>query len=80
MLCVTHDIGATTEFDRVVVVDAGRIVEQGEPGELSRQPGSRYRALLDAERQVHETLWADPDWRRYRLVDGTCTAAPREDR
>jgi ATP-binding cassette subfamily B protein len=70
LLCITHDIGDTLGFDRVLVIDAGRIVEDGVPAELADQPGSRYRALLAAADVVRTGLWCHGPWRRLRLEDG----------
>jgi ABC-type bacteriocin/lantibiotic exporter with double-glycine peptidase domain len=70
LLCVTHDVGETLDFARVLVVEGGRIVEDGPPGELADRPGSRYRALLDAEREVREGLWESSVWRRLRMEGG----------
>jgi ABC-type transport system involved in cytochrome bd biosynthesis fused ATPase/permease subunit len=69
LLCVTHDVGDTVGFDRVLVVENGRIVEDGSPRTLGVR-SSRYRALLDAERQVEQTLWRGPQWRRIAVQDG----------
>ena len=69
-LCVTHDVSETMGFDRVVIMEGGRIVESGAPRELARQPGSRYRALLAAEDEVRTGLWSNADWRRLRLDGG----------
>src|SRR5205807_936886 len=52
LLCVTHDVGETLEFPRALVIDDGRIVEDGSPHDLAADPVSRYRALLDAEQSV----------------------------
>jgi ATP-binding cassette subfamily B protein len=73
LLCVTHDVGETLTFSRVLVVEGGRIVEDGVPAELAAQ-GSRYRELLDAEGALREQLWADPHWRRLELRDGRWAA------
>ena len=70
LLCITHDVGATQDFERVLVVEDGQIVEDGAPATLAVRPGTRYRALLDAEVAVHEGLWAHGLWRRLRLVEG----------
>jgi ABC-type bacteriocin/lantibiotic exporter with double-glycine peptidase domain len=70
LLCVTHDVGETLAFERVLVVDGGRIVEDGVPAELADNPDSLYRALLDAEIRVHEEIWGDPRWRRLRMEGG----------
>lgn len=70
MLCITHDVGQTQDFERVLVVEDGRIIEDDAPQTLLARPGSRYRALLDAEDAVRETLWASENWRRLWLEDG----------
>ncbi len=70
LLCVTHDVGETRAFERVLVVEDGRVVEDGAPDVLAARPDSRYRALLDAEAAVHAELWAATTWRRLRLEGG----------
>jgi ATP-binding cassette subfamily B protein len=63
-------VSATQTFDRVLVVEAGRIVEQGAPEGLAACPDSRYRAMLEAEVTVREGLWSSGAWRRLWLADG----------
>jgi ABC-type transport system involved in cytochrome bd biosynthesis fused ATPase/permease subunit len=75
LLCITHDVGETQGFERVLVVEGGQIVEDGAPADLAAQPGSRYRALLEAERQVREGLWSSGIWRRLRLEGGRLVEA-----
>jgi ABC-type bacteriocin/lantibiotic exporter with double-glycine peptidase domain len=70
LLCVTHDVEDTLGFPRVLVVDEGRVVEDGAPNALATQEGSRYRGLLEAAHMVHGGLWQDPDWRRIYLRGG----------
>ena len=70
MLCITHDIGDTAAFDRILVMDGGRIVEDGSPCDLAARPDGRYRALLDAEAGVREDVWGRKQWRRLRLRRG----------
>jgi ATP-binding cassette subfamily B protein len=70
LLCITHDVGSTQAFDRVLVVEDGRIIEDGAPASLTSRPETRYRALLDAEAAVHEGLWSNDLWRRLHLVEG----------
>jgi ATP-binding cassette subfamily B protein len=70
LLCVTHDVGETRGFDRVLVVDGGKVVEDGAPADLAAREGSHYRALLDAEEAVRTGLWAGAGWRRLRLEGG----------
>jgi ABC-type bacteriocin/lantibiotic exporter with double-glycine peptidase domain len=70
VLCITHDVGVTQVFDRVLVVEGGRIIEDGTPTSLAACPETRYRAMLDAEATVHKGLWSSGLWRRLRLVEG----------
>lgn len=75
LLCVTHDVGETLEFPRVLVIDDGKLVEDDAPQALAAQETSRYRALLDAESSLRHELWEAPGWRRLRMDRG----ALRED-
>jgi ATP-binding cassette subfamily B protein len=73
LLCITHNLDETREFKRVVVVEGGKIVEDGPPTELAANPGSRYRTLLAAEASVREGLWSPHGWRRLCLENGAIT-------
>jgi ABC-type transport system involved in cytochrome bd biosynthesis fused ATPase/permease subunit len=68
VLCVTHDVAETLSFKRVLVIDGGRILEDGPPMQLALQP-TRYKELLDAEKTVREQMWRGDRWRRVR-IDG----------
>ena len=70
LLCVTHDIAETTSFDEVLVVEEGTVCETGEPERLLRQPGSRYRALLEAEARVQHRFTGQGEWRRLKVEGG----------
>ena len=70
MICVTHDVADTLVFNRVLVVEGGQIVEDGDPRALALDMGSRYSAMLANEQFVRERLWASPDWRHVRVEDG----------
>jgi len=71
LLNITHDVGETLKFPRVLVMDRGRIVEDGSPEQLYRRPRSRYRALLEAEEVAQESVWSDTGWRKLTMQDGT---------
>jgi ATP-binding cassette subfamily B protein len=70
LLVISHDIAESMTFDRVLVVEEGRIVEDGNPSDLISMPGSRLKDLLKAERAVREELWAQGEWRRLNLQNG----------
>jgi len=50
LLCITHDVGETRSFERVLVLQGGRIVEDGSPSDLIAR-GGRYAALHGAWRE-----------------------------
>ena len=71
LLAITHDVAETQTFDRVLVIEGGRIIEDGAPGKLYADSESRYRALCDAEAEVRDRMWRGPRWRRFRMDSGT---------
>ncbi len=70
LICITHDVGETMQFPRVLVVEDGRVVEDGAPDELAGMEDSRYRSLLHSEEQVRRGLWSSEQWRRVHLEHG----------
>jgi ABC-type multidrug transport system fused ATPase/permease subunit len=55
VLTIAHRLATARDADRVIVMDRGRIVEQGPPGDLMRAEG-QFAALLELE----SSGW---DWR-----------------
>jgi ABC-type bacteriocin/lantibiotic exporter with double-glycine peptidase domain len=70
LICITHDVGDTDTFSRVLVVDDGQIVEDDSPATLAKRADSCYRRLLDAEEAIEEALWESASWRRWRMQAG----------
>jgi ABC-type bacteriocin/lantibiotic exporter with double-glycine peptidase domain len=70
LICITHDVGDTMSFPRVLVIDQGQIVEDGIPLELAGRAESRYRAMLKAEDAVRGDMWSSSVWRRLSLEGG----------
>ena len=76
LLCITHDIAETLEFERVLVIDRGRIVEDAPASELASRTDSLYRSLLDAEEEVRARMWASSEWRRFVIESGSLIEKP----
>lgn len=70
LLFVTHDLGAALDFDRVLVIENGRLVEQGPPRRLAEEPGSAFHRLLERFAGTQRELWGDESWRRLWLEHG----------
>ena len=79
MLCITHDVGDTMTFERVLVIDNGRIVEDGAPADLAATAGSKYRSLIEAEEQVRDGMWTAKAWRPMRMEKGALTEGERKE-
>ena len=75
LFSITHDVADTGDFDRVLVVDSGRIVEDGPPARLLRRP-SRYRALMEGDAAARQVLSTGGPWRRLHLADGLLEEVP----
>ncbi len=78
LLCITHDVAGTRDFDRVLVIEDGHIAEDAAPEVLAADLSSRYRQLLDAETLVRRSLWASTEWRRFQVGDGHLTEAEKQ--
>jgi ATP-binding cassette subfamily B protein len=80
LLCVTHDLSETLTFPRVLVIDGGKIVQDGGPQDLALQSDSRYGALVEAEEELHQGLWSSRAWRQLRLEHGQLGEFPARPR
>ena len=70
VLYITHDIAEASAFDRVLVIERGRVVEDGDPMALAQRSSSRYRRMLHAHDAVHARIGSGAEWRRIRFDDG----------
>jgi ABC-type multidrug transport system fused ATPase/permease subunit len=48
ILCIAHRISTLVWMDRIMVMEDGRIVEEGGPKSLLENEGGRYRAMVGA--------------------------------
>jgi hypothetical protein len=60
------------------VIEDGRVLEDAAPAELMQTPESRYRELVEAEREAHATLWTAAAWTRMRVEGGRVQATDAE--
>ncbi|KAF2456054.1 P-loop containing nucleoside triphosphate hydrolase protein [Lineolata rhizophorae] len=51
VLAIAHRLESILDFDRIVVMDTGRIVEVGEPETLMATQGSLFKTLVEAQRK-----------------------------
>jgi ATP-binding cassette subfamily B protein len=67
---ITHDVGEAWSFPRVLVMDGGRVVEDGSPEKLYQCNASRFRSLLEADEAAQKSVWSDPVWKTFEMHDG----------
>ena len=70
LLAISHDIAEALTFERVLVLEDGRILEDGDPRELANNPESRFHALLEAENAIRDEFWNGAEWRHLSLKNG----------
>lgn len=70
LLLISHDVGDTQDFDRILVMDQGTLVEDGPPETLQTEENGYYHALLAAEAEARERLWHGAEWRHWWLEEG----------
>jgi ATP-binding cassette subfamily C (CFTR/MRP) protein 1 len=49
VLAVAHRLATIVDFDMIVVLDAGRLVESGQPQELLQKPDGQFRRMWDQQ-------------------------------
>ncbi|KAJ3498983.1 hypothetical protein NLG97_g702 [Lecanicillium saksenae] len=64
VLCTTHTLVGIEKFDKIIVLDGGRLVEQGSPAKLLATPNSIFNQLIgrDASNPMNTwlALWRNP--------------------
>jgi ABC-type multidrug transport system fused ATPase/permease subunit len=70
VLFVSHDVKQALSFERVLVIEDGRIVEDGVPAGLASQD-TRFARMLRAERDLLEGAWGKDKWRAVRVAEGS---------
>lgn len=48
VIAIAHRLDTITDFDKVIVLDSGRVVEVGVPRDLLSQPSSVFRSLYES--------------------------------
>lgn len=56
VLVIAHRMRTVDNADKIVVLDGGRVAEQGSPAELREKPDGRYRRMLELQRE--SATWA----------------------
>ena len=51
ILVIAHRMRTVDNADKIVVLEGGRVVEQGSPAELREKPDGRYRRMLELQRE-----------------------------
>ncbi|KAJ3110169.1 hypothetical protein HDU96_006855 [Phlyctochytrium bullatum] len=70
VICIAHRLNTVAEFDRVAVLDEGRIVECDAPAKLLRIRDGHFRRLADATGPVNAKAIEDMAFGMERLQEG----------
>lgn len=69
LLLVSHDVSDTVDLDRVIVMEGGSVIEQGDPRDLLARD-SHYRALVFADAALRTATWSKERWSQRSVVEG----------
>ncbi|KAK8149486.1 hypothetical protein G3M48_006795 [Beauveria asiatica] len=75
LLCIAHRLRTIIGYDRICVMDAGRIAELDTPANLYRNPGGIFRGMCD--RSGISLGDIEMAARTMAAIDGSTSSAPR---
>lgn len=55
LLMITHRLGFIHDFDEVLVIENGKIIEHEKPSILLKNKNSTYKKMVDEQRKLYET-------------------------
>jgi ABC-type bacteriocin/lantibiotic exporter with double-glycine peptidase domain len=67
VLYITHSIDEAAAFERVLVLDAASIIEDGAPSELLKHQDSHYQRMREFELALNNRFMSSERWRRLRV-------------
>ncbi|CAG8852307.1 30075_t:CDS:2, partial [Racocetra persica] len=56
LLCIAHRLRTVVDYDKILVLDAGRIVEFDHPYILLQKPDSMFRGMCDRSGDLEELV------------------------
>ncbi|NDJ60835.1 MAG: ATP-binding cassette domain-containing protein [Chloroflexi bacterium] len=70
LLYVTHAPEEAGDFDHVLIMAGGALVEAADAAALREQPGSQFQQMRAASATARQTIWGAAAWQRWRLGNG----------
>lgn len=69
-LTIAHRLQTIIDYDKVLVLDKGEVVEYGDPWDLVRKEGGSFRAMCESSGELEGLKKeAEKAWKGRRLVD-----------
>jgi ABC-type multidrug transport system ATPase subunit len=70
IITIAHRLQTIADYDKVLVLDKGRLVEYAHPWELMRKPGGQFRGMCESSGDYAVlAAAAKRAWQGRRLVD-----------
>jgi ATP-binding cassette subfamily B protein len=76
LIFISHDVQDTINFDRVLVMENGKIIEDSSPNNLLSKQNARYRAIIENEKTVQKSIIEKAKWKKWWIEDGKLTQEP----
>jgi len=70
LIFISHDVQDTINFDRVMVMAQGKIVEDAAPNNLLLTKDSMYGAIVNNEQNIRQSFLNKVQWRKWWIENG----------
>ena len=70
LIFISHDVQETINFKRVIVIENGKIIEDGNPKDLINIENSSYKSIIDNEIKVRKKILESVQWKKIRVENG----------
>jgi len=70
LIFISHDVQDTVNFDRVLVMDSGKITEDDHPKGLLDNEKSWYQSIINNEKRVRQLFMKKTKWKKWWIENG----------
>ena len=70
LIFISHDVKETLNFDRVLVIEKGKIIEDDAPEILLKNKNSTYKSIINDDKKIKSSFFKKVKWKRLWIEHG----------